>query len=127
MARKIRPELSQDNPYYISKHRFYELKHFCLQYPEWKNELSQINYFLDKSYDPTGEIAVKRALLTDKIRLVETAVMLTSDEFYRYLLKAVTEELSYTYLSTVMRIPCCRDLYFQYYRKFFWILSQNKT
>lgn len=29
-------ELSERNPYYISKHRYYELKHFCLQYPEWE-------------------------------------------------------------------------------------------
>ena len=36
MSRIIRPELSKSNPYYISKHRYYELKHFCLQYYEWK-------------------------------------------------------------------------------------------
>ena len=32
---RTRPELSKKNKYYISKHRYYELKHFCLQYPEW--------------------------------------------------------------------------------------------
>lgn len=36
MANDIRPEVSQKNPYWIGKHRYYELKHFCLQYPIWK-------------------------------------------------------------------------------------------
>ena len=36
MATEIRPELSEKNPYWIGKHRYYELKHFCLQYPIWK-------------------------------------------------------------------------------------------
>lgn len=33
MRNDMRPELSQKNPYWIGKHRYYELKHFCLQYP----------------------------------------------------------------------------------------------
>lgn len=36
MATEIRPELSEKNPVWIGKHRYYELKHFCLQYPIWK-------------------------------------------------------------------------------------------
>ena len=36
MATTIRPELSEKNPYWIEKHRYYELKHFCLQYPIWR-------------------------------------------------------------------------------------------
>lgn len=30
MATEIRPELSEKNPYWIGKHRYYELKHFCI-------------------------------------------------------------------------------------------------
>ena len=36
MSTVIRPEISKKNLYWIPKHRYYELKHFCLQYPEWK-------------------------------------------------------------------------------------------
>ena len=32
MAHDIRPEVSQKNPFWIGKHRYYELKHFCLQF-----------------------------------------------------------------------------------------------
>ena len=31
MRNDMRPELSQKNPYWIGKHRYYELKHFCLR------------------------------------------------------------------------------------------------
>lgn len=36
MGTTIRPEVSVKNKYWIDKHRHYELKHFCLQYPRWK-------------------------------------------------------------------------------------------
>ena len=36
MGTNIRPELSNKSPYWIERHRYYELKHFCLQYPIWK-------------------------------------------------------------------------------------------
>lgn len=36
MGNIIRAEVSENNPYWIEKHRYYELKHFCLQYPTWK-------------------------------------------------------------------------------------------
>lgn len=35
MSTQIRPETSQKNPYWIPKHRYYELKHFVMQYPAW--------------------------------------------------------------------------------------------
>lgn len=36
MSTLIRPEISIKNKYWISRHRYYELKHFCLQYTDWK-------------------------------------------------------------------------------------------
>ena len=35
MPTEIRPELSKKNKYWIPKHRYYELKHFVMQYPQW--------------------------------------------------------------------------------------------
>ena len=34
--KRERAQLSVKNPCHIPKHRYYELKHFCLQYPDWK-------------------------------------------------------------------------------------------
>ena len=39
MGNIIRAEVSENNPYWIEKHRYYELKHFCLQYPTWKRRV----------------------------------------------------------------------------------------
>ena len=35
MGTNIRPESSQSNEYWIPRDRYYELAHFCLQYPAW--------------------------------------------------------------------------------------------
>ena len=43
MGTKIRPELSKKNKYWIPRHRYYELKHFCLQYPEWKEQYTNLS------------------------------------------------------------------------------------
>lgn len=43
MATLIRPELSLNNKYWIDRHRFYELKHFCLQYKSWKKSYEALN------------------------------------------------------------------------------------
>lgn len=40
MATDIHPEVSPKNKYYISKELYYELKHFCRQYPEWQKAYS---------------------------------------------------------------------------------------
>lgn len=39
MSTTIRPEVSEKNQYWIEKHRYYELKHFCLQYKELYSHL----------------------------------------------------------------------------------------
>lgn len=44
MSKNLRhPELSEKNPYWIERHRYYELKHFCLQHPLWKKEYDMID------------------------------------------------------------------------------------
>lgn len=51
MATTIRPELSEKNPYWIEKHRYYELKHFCLQYPIWRKAYSSLSGISGKPSD----------------------------------------------------------------------------
>ena len=138
MATKIRAEISEKNKYWIDKHRHYELKHFCLQYPEWKRAyaaFSDVNVPLstiDRSPtsnlpgDPTAKRAVMKAYYSEKIELIEKIAMETDRYLYDYLLKAVTEELSYTYLKSRLKIPCGRDMYYDRYRRFFWLLSKER-
>lgn len=138
MATRIRPELTENNKYWISKHRYYELKHYCLQYPLWKSAyaafddtdipLSMISNIPTSNMpgDPTGKRAVIKAYYKEKIDLIEKTAMDADQYLYKYILKAVTEELSYNYLRSKLDIPCSRDMYYDRYRKFFWLLSNKK-
>jgi len=43
MGTTIKPELPDKNKHYIEKHRYYELKHFCLQYQAWKRAYAALD------------------------------------------------------------------------------------
>ena len=135
MATLIRPEISRKNKYWIDKHRHYELKHFCLQYPKWKKayaDLIDMSISLSKFEresktnipgDPTAQYALQKTYYSERIKLVERIAKATDEDLWWYILRAVTEELSFTYLKTKLDMPCGRDMYYDRYRKFFWLLS----
>lgn len=139
MATVIRAKISEKNKYYVDKHRYYELKHFCLQYQEWKKAYESCTESIiftskyngmpssDTPSDLTAKYATLRAQYAEKIELVERIAMEADDFLYPYLLKAVTEGLAYTYLKGKMDIPCGRDMYYDRYRKFFWLLNQARN
>lgn len=138
MATVIRPEISEKSKYWIDKHRHYELKHFCLQYPRWKREYAVINKPSIASSavermpstnipgDPTAKVAMRKAYYLERIKLIEKTAMAADHELHTYILKAVTEELSYTYLKSRLNIPCSRDTYYDRYRRFFWLLNSSR-
>jgi hypothetical protein len=138
MATVIRPEISTKNKYWISKHRHYELKHFCLQYPIWKQEYETFeessirSSAMDKMPignipgDPTIVAVLKREYYKERIDLIEQVARETDEYLYNYILKAVTEGLSYTYLKSSLGIPCGKDMYYDRYRRFFWLLSRAR-
>lgn len=139
MATVIRAEISEKNKYYIDKHRYYELKHFCLQYNEWKKSYTSCceAIIFASRYDVmpsdhtpgdlTAKYAIKRAQYAERIKLIEKTAKDADDFLYPYILKAVTEGLSYPYLKTRLDIPCGRDMYYDRYRKFFWLLSEARA
>ena len=135
MATVIRAEISEKNKYWVDKHRHYELKHFCLQYPTWKrayavlNEPSMPSSSMDMVRtsnlpgDPTARRAMSKAYYAEKIELIERTAKEADRYLYDYIIRAVTEGLSYTYLKTKLEIPCGRDMYYDRYRRFFWLLD----
>lgn len=139
MAVNIRPELSKKNKYWIDKNRFYELKYFCLQYPLWKRAYEDLDGLRICSYDLSkvsrssvrndaiGECVEERSLYFERINVVEKAAIEADPYLASYILKAVTEGLSFDYLKTRLEIPCCRDTYYDRYRRFFWLLDSKKT
>ncbi len=137
MSTTIRPELSAKNKYWIEKHRYYELKHFCLQYPIWKKAHASLNGLSQKSIestssrtnvinDPTVKCAEARMYYSDRMQIIEQAALETDSYLYSYILKGVTEEIPYAHLKSRLEIPCCRGTYYELYRRFFWILNKTR-
>lgn len=138
MATIIRPELSTKNKYWIEKHRYYELKHFCLQYFVWKKGYLALDATCKMSpnfgvhvrtnshSDPTAKCAVAKAYYLERIEMIERCAELADPDLGVYILKAVTEGLSFNYLQTNLNIPCSKDTYYDRYRKFFWLLNKER-
>lgn len=139
MGTSIRPVISGKNKYWLERHRYYELKHFCLQYPIWKQahdaleglskRPADLAIFVKSSQmhgDPTARCAESRLYFKDRMELVEQAAIGADPELYTYILIAVTEGLSYETLKMRYSIPCCRDVYYDRYRRFFWLLDKAR-
>lgn len=138
MATVIRAKISENNKYWINKHRYYELKHFCLQYSEWKKAYASCceaiifasryedTPSVNAPSDLTAKYAIKRAQYANRVKMIEEAAKEADEFLYPYILKAVTEGLAYPYLKTRLDIPCGRDMYYDRYRKFFWLLSEMR-
>lgn len=136
MSTKIVPELSKKNKYWISKHRYYELKHFCLQYPEWKQSYLYLEtknlpggVIAKKSENmtnPTEDLALQRLWYAERINLVDKVCYLAGGDIYKYLHKSITEGVGFNYLKSFMDIPCGKDLYYDRYHKFFFMLSKSR-
>ena len=135
MSTKVRSKLQKSNKYCISQHRYYELKHFCLQYPIWKKTLSALGGCKygrsdisvtrpDGSVsDPTADFAEEKIFYSERISMIERTADQTDHELSDYILKGVTEGVSYEHLKAKLNIPCCREKYYELYRRFFYLLS----
>ena len=141
MSTKTRPELSEKNRWWISKHRYYELRHFCLQYPDWQEQLLQIDGLPPSSpagqeyihnghtSDLTAAYGEARAWLSKRIGLVQEAAFEACDHqfWYTFLIEAVTNNISYDVLEARTGImPVSRDAWYDVYRRFFWTLDKTR-
>lgn len=139
MGTTIRPVLSEKNPYWLEKHRYYELKHFCLQYPIWKKLYSSLETGNIRSVDlmmyaagdknpsdPTAKCAMAKVFYSERMNMIERVAQETDSMLGNYVLKAVTEGWSYDILKVRLEIPCCKDVYYDLYRRFFWLLSKER-
>lgn len=137
MGTNIRARLSKNNKYWISTHRYYELKHFCLQYKEWEKLYKQYdigvssniptnikNYNVDNFTESQG---IELYNYSNKIKMVNQAALEADDYIHSYILKSITEGLSYNTLKNIYNIPCGRDFYYDRYRKFFYILDKMRN
>lgn len=122
--------------YGISSNRYKELCGFCAQYPEWKHKLAELTDTVKcveitdmpiyhTNGDATGNLAVKRSEITEKIDIVEKAAVEAAPDLYTYILQSVCYDYPYSYLEFT-GIPCSRQTFYDYRRKFFYILDKSK-
>lgn len=114
------------------------MKYFCLQYRNWKQQYSLIDGYDNKSLsichepisntiaDLTSKAVDLKISYFEKISMIESIARETDPDLSSYILKGVTEGLSYNNLKTKFDIPCSRDTYYDRYRKFFWLLNVYK-
>ena len=100
MGTTIRPELSEKNPYWIEKHRYYELKHFCLQYPIWRKAYSVLDGYSNPPKDlasfvvtstlgdPTAKCAMAKTYYSERTDMVERVAEQTDRELAEYIFKS---------------------------------------
>jgi len=134
----IHPELSPKSRYWIDRHRYYELKHFCLQYPLWIRARASLDGLSRRALrltlpsptglvqSPTSRCAEQRLWYTERIAMVEESAAEADPLLGPYLLRGVTEGLSYDCLKARLALPCSREAYYESYRKFFWLLSEKR-
>lgn len=134
MARNYDLRLSSE--YNISRHRYRELKEFCLQYEEKKAELQQI--YTSSTVAP--EVAVKGGIpgnptekkvmrasnLKNEIKVIDDSLFEACGDdvgLVEFLKKNITLGIGFEALGCV---PCsCRSFY-QYRRLFFFLLDKRK-
>lgn len=135
MGTDIRPETSKNNPCWISKHRYYELLHWCRQYDEWWDEKSHLLGIhtsesaekTDTKYyeSPVENLVIRLEKLNKKIELLQDTAKKVDSAIADYIIFSVTQGKGYTYLSTVKDIPCSKNYFYERYRRFFWLLDKE--
>ena len=128
MSTTIRPEISNNNRYWVERHRYYELKHFCLQYPIWRKAYNALETFSIRAMDfnsyirdgqsygnPTAKCAEARLFYKQKMLMVEESAKEADSELFEYIIKGVTEGVSFEKLKLIDGMPCCRETYYDRY------------
>lgn len=79
-----------------------------------------------KNGSPVEKCAEARMYYHERMQLVEQTAIEADPYLASYILKAVAEGISYENLKLRLKIPCCKDVYYDRYRKFFWLLNKAR-
>lgn len=136
--KKMKNDISKKNKYWISKERYLELVHFCLQYPEWISEriyvaFNPVRTSLTMSEvkqkpvvdDLTMEQLTTLAILDQNIAMVEVVANEADPTLFPYIMQSITRGLSYESINAFERVPCSRNVFYDTRRKFFWLLDRR--
>lgn len=131
MSKATQSMVSEKNPFWIPKNRYYELKYFCLQFWEWKKRLAELDGLATRANrEPTESEAMERLELSRKIEMVKEVVHdathPNAPSIENALLLGITKGRSYDVQNAHTPIPVCREAYYAVYRMFFWILDRAR-
>lgn len=128
--------MNTNNPYHLPNEEYQTVIHFARQYPLWVKELQTrpdtikaITYDGEKvqtscGYDPTIETAMRRTILENKCRLIEETAREAGTGIYRYLLRGVTQGVTFWELRQ-QGMPCGKNYYTKCRQRFYWSLAQK--
>lgn len=119
----------------ISNNRLNEMIAFSKQYSEKKAKIKSVSYISatfctgmpsahNKSspVERIAELYQKEKVDTELIEHCVRAVCRNQEGLYPYILRAVTNDITYERLGP----PCCRNTYYQYCRKYFILLDKEQ-
>lgn len=122
--------------YGISKYRYRELKNFCLQYPEKKEQISYgltshepAEVHSGRISRPTENQAISNSPYIQDCLMIEQAAAAASREIAPWILVSVTEDLNYEeleYYPELGRIPINRFDFYGVRRLFYSILDKKR-
>lgn len=113
---KKMPRKKLPKQYGISEFRFRELYYYTLQYPEWEKE------YLAGKKSPEELERLRR-----KMDEIDILCLMTEEGLAEYIRAGVVwKDMTYTKLKSVFGIPCDRNTYYKYRRKFYWLLDKKK-
>lgn len=129
---KIKKRDMKLSDYNISRAKYNELKYFCMQYEEKKQELHKsyglgavVNDGMPKGNlpgSPTERAAIRNVMLQSDIELIEQTALEADGEIYQWLMKNVTEGIPYEWLN----VPVGRRQFYETRRYFFFLLSKKR-
>ena len=129
---KVRKRDMKLSDYDISRTKYNELKYFCMQYNEKKQELHRgyglgnvINDGIPKGNlpgNPVERTAIRNVMLRADVELIEQTAMEADSEIYSWVLKNVTEGLPYEYMD----VPINRTDFYCIRKYFFYLLSLKR-
>lgn len=124
--------------YGISRNRYKELQAFCLQYDEKKSKINRGINAVANDGMPKGNFkkntlemnAIRNVVYQRDCEMIEQAAVAASSEIYPYIIKSVTNDLSFPYIEydeKLGRIPVGKTEFYGYRRLFYHYLDLIKS
>lgn len=122
MGKKRLRDMTWDD-YGISKNRYKELKAFCLQYDEKRKSIQRGAANLHYA----DQYAARNAIYIRDCRMIEEAAVKADPNIWEYMLRNVTQGLSYEHIEydgALRKISICRKDFYGTRKLFFSILDK---